>query len=77
DVTAGRVSAVLRGPSNDSGKVDVETIKRASTFAAEFKDIGTALHAIDQVGRFIDACGSSTKAKTALETYQAVAAAMQ
>ena len=24
DVTAGRVSAVLRGPSNDSGKVDVE-----------------------------------------------------
>ena len=75
ELTPGRVSAVLRGPSND--KVDVGTIKQASEFARAFKDIAAALKAIEQVGGFIDQCGGSQKAKAALETYQAVSAAVQ
>jgi len=74
EVNAGRVSGVLRG---GSGKVDVETIKRAAAFAAGYNGkLDEAVSAIETVGKFVQECGGAEKAKAALEAYQAVAAAV-
>jgi hypothetical protein len=75
EVTAGRVSAVLR---SGGSKVDVDTIKRAAEFVANYKgSIKDALKAIETVGGFVEACGGADKAKAALEAYEAVAAAVK
>jgi hypothetical protein len=72
EVTAGRVSAVLRG--NGGQKVDVEQIKRAAEFVKGYKGkVEDAVAAINAVGRFVDDCGSAEKAVKAIEAFRAVA----
>lgn len=74
EVTAGRVSAVLRS-GTASSKVDVDTIKRAAEFLRTFNGkVEEAVKAIDSVGQYVVACGGAEKAKAAIEAYQAVAA---
>lgn len=57
-------------------RVDVETIKIAAAFVKQNGDLKKSLAAIDEVGEFINQCGSPAKAKAALEAYQAMAAAL-
>lgn len=67
----------LNGGSTASAKVDVATIKLAAEFVkTQDGDVETALAAIDQIGEFIQKCGSPAKAKAALEAYQAMAAVL-
>ena len=73
EVTAGRVSAVLRS-GNGGQKVDVEQIKRAAEFVKGYKGkVEDAVAAINAVGRFVDDCGSAEKAVKAIEAFRAVA----
>lgn len=75
DVTASRVSTVLRGGSTKkkNGSVDVDTIKKAAEFVKAHGDVDEALKAIEQVGEFITECGNAKKATAALEAYKAMA----
>lgn len=57
-------------------KVDLETIKLAAAFVKSNGDVAKAIEAIDQIGDFINKCGSPAKAKAALEAYEAMAAAL-
>lgn len=57
-------------------RVDVETIKIAAAFVKQNGDVKKSLAAIDEVGEFINQCGSPAKAKAALEAYEAMAAAL-
>jgi len=73
EVNAGRVSSVLRGGGN---KVDVETIKAAAQFVAGYDGkLEDALAAVSSVGGFVEKCGGASRAKGALEAYEAVVAA--
>ena len=73
EVTAGRVSSVLRGGTSRN-KVDVETIRKASVFVQQYPGkLDEAVSAIEAVGQFIAECGGAEKAKAALEAYKAVA----
>jgi len=77
EVTAGRVSAVLRSGTSRN-RVDVDTIRRAAEFVTNYKgSIQDALKAIATVGQFVEQCGGADKAKAALEAYEAVAAAVK
>ncbi|WP_013627801.1 hypothetical protein [Rubinisphaera brasiliensis] len=76
EVGSGHAQQILN-KSKSGGKVDVSTIKLAADFATAYGDVDAALKAIDAVGDFIQACGSPQKARTALETYQTVADALQ
>lgn len=69
DVTASRVSTVLRGGSTTkkNGSVDVDTIKKAAEFVKAHSDVDEALKEIKQVGEFITKCGNDKKALAALE----------
>ena len=76
EVTAGRVSSVLRGPSGRN-KVDVETIRKASVFVQQYPGkLDEAVSAIEAVGQFIAECGGAEKAKAALEAFRAVSEAV-
>lgn len=70
EVTAGRVSAVLR---SGGSKVDVATIRKASAFVQSYTGkLDEALRAIEAVGQFIAECGGPEKARSALEACRAV-----
>jgi putative heme degradation protein len=78
EVSAGRVSGVLRqGKATKSATVNVEAVKSAAAFVTGFGgSVEDALTAIETVGKFVDLCKSSAKAKAALEAYQALSAAL-
>ncbi|PQO33169.1 hypothetical protein C5Y96_09930 [Blastopirellula marina] len=76
DVTASRVSTVLRPSSKKKGGLDVDTIKVAAEFAKQYEGSVDAKAAIEKVGKFIDSCGSTEKALEALDAYHAVAEAI-
>ncbi len=76
EVTASRVSTVLRGPRK-SGGLDVDRLKIAADFAKSYDgSAADAKEAIEKLGSFIEQCGGTKKALEALDAYQAVAEAI-
>lgn len=76
EVTASRVSTVLRGPRK-SGGLDVDRLKVAADFAKAYDgSAAEAKEAIEKLGSFIEQCGGTKKALEALDAYQAVAEAI-
>ena len=79
EINAPHVSSILshaRGGSGSKGsniEKFKEQIRLAGAFAKQHGDIKKALAAIESVGGFIDACGSSENAKAALAAYKEMA----
>ncbi len=72
-ISAALVGQVLNGRSKKSKGMDVNTIKAAASFVKAYKGkVEDAAAAIESVGQFIDACGSSEAAREALTTFKEV-----
>lgn len=76
EVGSGHCQQILN-KTKSGGKVDVAQIKLAAQFVESYGDIDAAIEAIDGVGEFIQQCGNPAKAKSALEAYSAVSAALK
>jgi hypothetical protein len=78
EIKTSLVSSVLGKRASANKLTTAELVKLASTFVKAHKGkVADATAAIESVGQFIDACGSSEKAKEALTTFQAVSEAIK